>query len=114
ALESLALKYRLVLGWLEELSGTPVKVVHIVGGGCQNELLNQFTADACGRPVVAGPVEATALGNVLVQARTSGAVGSLAEMRAVVRQSTVLRTYEPRNVGAWTAAYERFRGLLRR
>jgi rhamnulokinase len=114
ALESLALKYRLVLGWLEELSGTPVKVVHIVGGGCQNELLNQFTADACGRPVVAGPVEATALGNVLVQARASGAVGSLAEMRAVVRQSTVLRTYEPRNVGAWTAAYERFRGLLRR
>ena len=114
ALESLALKYRLVLDWLQELSGTPVKVVHIVGGGCQNELLNQFTADACGRPVVAGPVEATALGNVLVQARTSGAVGSLAEMRAVVRQSSALRTYEPRNPSAWSSAYERFQGLLRK
>jgi rhamnulokinase len=114
ALESLALKYRMVLDWLQELSGTPVKVVHIVGGGCQNELLNQFTADACGRPVVAGPVEATALGNVLVQARTSGAVGSLAEMRAVVRQSSALRTYEPRNTTAWSSAYERFQGLLRK
>ena len=62
ALESLALKYRMVLGWLEELSGAKVEVIHIVGGGSQNELLNQFAANACGRPVVAGPVEATALG----------------------------------------------------
>src|SRR5262249_51947941 len=77
-LESLALKYARVLSWLEELSGTRVEVIHVVGGGSQNELLNQFTADACGRPVIAGPVEATALGNVLVQARTVGEVGSLA------------------------------------
>ncbi|MFN9374779.1 MAG: rhamnulokinase, partial [Planctomycetaceae bacterium] len=62
----------------------------------------------------AGPVEATALGNVLVQARTSGAVGSLAEMRAVVRQSSALRTYEPRNQSTWSTAYERFQGLLRK
>src|SRR6185369_16121452 len=61
SLESLALKYRMVLGWLEELSGTPVEVLHVVGGGTQNELLNQFTANACGRLVVTGPVEATAL-----------------------------------------------------
>ena len=72
ALESLAFKYRMVLEWLEELTGTRIEVMHIVGGGCQNEALNQLTADACGRPVVAGPVEATVLGNVLIQARSAG------------------------------------------
>ncbi|MCA9064787.1 MAG: rhamnulokinase, partial [Planctomycetaceae bacterium] len=77
ALESLALKYRMVLGWMEELTGTPVQVIHVVGGGCRNALLNQLTADACGRPVIAGPVEATALGNVLVQARGAGEISSL-------------------------------------
>jgi rhamnulokinase len=112
ALESLALKYRMVLGWLEELSGMPVEVIHVVGGGSQNELLNQFTANACGRPVVAGPVEATALGNVLVQARTSGAVSSLAEMRSIVRASSTLKRYEPQEQAAWQAAYSRFRELL--
>jgi rhamnulokinase len=114
ALESLALKYRMVLGWLEELTGERTTAIHIVGGGTQNELLNQFTADACGRPVVTGPVEATALGNVLVQARTAGEVGSLAEIRDVVRASSEMKRYEPRNAAAWDAAYERFRELLSR
>ncbi|MCY2964302.1 MAG: FGGY-family carbohydrate kinase, partial [Planctomycetota bacterium] len=114
ALESLALKYRMVLGWLEELSGQRVEVLHIVGGGCQNELLNQFTANACGRPVIAGPIEATALGNVLVQARTAGAVGSLAEMRAVVRASCELKRFEPQDGKAWNDAYERFQTIVRR
>ena len=68
ALESLALCYRWVLERLEELTGQRIEVIHIVGGGSQNALLNQFTADACNRPVLAGPVEATAIGNVLVQA----------------------------------------------
>ncbi len=108
ALESLALKYRMVLGWLEELTGTPVEVIHIVGGGTQNELLNQFTANACGRPVVTGPVEATVLGNVLVQARSAGEIGTLAEIRDVVRNSFSLKTYEPQSVPEWQAAYERF------
>ncbi|MSR60786.1 MAG: rhamnulokinase [Planctomycetaceae bacterium] len=114
ALESLALKYRMVLGWLEELAGTRVEVIHIVGGGSQNELLNQFTANACGRPVVAGPIEATALGNVLVQARTSGAIGSLAEMRAVVQASSALKRYEPRDQSHWNEAYGRFCEVLKR
>jgi rhamnulokinase len=114
ALESLALKYRMVLGWLEELTGERVSVIHIVGGGTQNELLNQFTADACGRPVVTGPVEATALGNVLVQARTAGEVGSLSEIRDVVRASSEMKRYEPRDTAAWDAAYERFKELLAR
>ena len=114
ALESLALKYRMVLGWLEELAGEKVEVVHIVGGGSQNELLNQFTANACGRPVVAGPVEATALGNVLVQARSSGALSTLSEMRSVVRASNALKRYEPHETAAWQEAYGRFCELVKR
>jgi rhamnulokinase len=108
ALESLALKYRRVLDWLEELTGTRVEVIHIAGGGSQNELLNQFTANACGRPVVAGPVEATVLGNLLVQARAAGEIGTLADIRKVVRNSCELKRYEPDNVGRWQAAYERY------
>jgi rhamnulokinase len=112
AFESLALKYRQVLGWLEELSGERVEVLHVVGGGSQNELLNQFTANATGRPVIAGPVEATALGNVLVQARTAGAVGSLAQMRDVVRASCELKTFEPQAQSEWRHAAARFDALL--
>ena len=111
ALESLALKYRMVLEWLEELTGTKVEVIHIVGGGTQNELLNQFTADACGRPVVTGPVEATVLGNVLVQARSAGEIGSLSEIRNVVRNSFELKTYEPKHTEKWQEAFERFERL---
>ncbi|MFO0916791.1 MAG: rhamnulokinase family protein [Planctomycetaceae bacterium] len=114
ALESLALKYRLVLGWLEELSGEKTEVIHIVGGGTQNELLNQFTANATGRPVVTGPVEATALGNVLVQARTAGEIGSLKEIRDVVRASSTLKRYEPQRQAAWEEAYGRFVELMDR
>ncbi|MGQ0635930.1 MAG: rhamnulokinase [Planctomycetaceae bacterium] len=114
ALESLALKYHRVLGWLEELSGETIEVLHVVGGGSQNELLNQFTANACGRPVVAGPVEATALGNVLVQARADGEIASLADMRRVVAASSDLKRYEPRERDAWQAAYGRFCELIAR
>jgi len=114
ALESLAMKYRMVLGWLEELTGTRIEVIHVVGGGSQNELLNQFAADACQRPVVSGPVEATALGNVLVQARTNGEVGSLGELRDLVRRSTTMKTYEPQKDTGWQEAYQRFVELLTR
>lgn len=114
ALESLALKYRMVLGWLEELSGQKTEVIHIVGGGTQNELLNQFTANATGRPVITGPIEATALGNVLVQARTSGSVGSLAEIRNIVRASSTMQRYEPQNTAQWNDAYGRFVELTKR
>ena len=110
-LESLVLKYRMVLGWLEELTGVPVTVIHIVGGGTQNQLLNQFTADACGRPVVTGPVEATALGNILVQARAGGDVATLAEIREVVRRSEPIEEYTPGETAAWDEAWERFRPL---
>jgi rhamnulokinase len=108
ALESLALRYRWVLGRLEELVGKRLDVIHIVGGGCQNTLLCQLTADACDRPVLAGPVEATALGNVLVQAIGLRFLGSLADARAVVRRSFEVRTYEPRQSERWHEPYARF------
>jgi rhamnulokinase len=112
ALESLALRYRWVLEKLEELLGKRLDVIHVVGGGCQNALLCQFTADACGRPVLAGPVEATALGNVLVQAMGLGLLGSLDDVRAVVRQSAELREYTPREPGRWDEPFQRFQRLL--
>ena len=113
-LESLALKYRMVLGWMEELTGTRVEVIHIVGGGSQNQLLNQFAANACARPVLTGPVEATTLGNVLVQARANGEIASLSELREVVRRSTEMKQYEPQGTDVWQQAYQRFQDLLSR
>jgi rhamnulokinase len=96
-LDSLATAFADTLAKAEQLSGRPVEVVHIVGGGSQNALLCQLTADAVGRPVLAGPVEATALGNLLVQARTHGAVsGDLAALRARVRAATRMHQYLPR------------------
>jgi rhamnulokinase len=108
ALESLALRYCQVLGWLEELTGNRMEVIHIVGGGSRNHTLNQFAADACQRPVVAGPVEATASGNVLVQVRSSGELGTLAEMRNVIRKSSQVRTFDPKPNLAWENAAARF------
>ncbi len=95
AYESLAFKYRETLQSLEELTGEIIEEIHIVGGGSQSRLLNQLTADACGRPVVTGPVEATAMGNLLTQVRADGELGSLAEMRAVVRRSCQVERFEP-------------------
>jgi rhamnulokinase len=108
ALESLALRYRQVLGWLEELTGNRIEVIHIVGGGSKNEMLNQFAADACRRPVIAGPVEATASGNLLVQVRSSGELGTLSEMRSVIRKSSEVKTFEPSANPAWEEAAARF------
>lgn len=111
ALESLALTYRKVLHGLQSLTGTPVEVIHIVGGGCQNVLLNQMTADACGLPVVAGPVEATAFGNILIQARAAGELETLDDIRAISRASTALETFEPQNQDEWQTAIGRFEAL---
>jgi rhamnulokinase len=108
ALESLALRYRWTLEKLEELTGRRLEVIHVVGGGCQNELLCQFTADACNRTVLAGPVEATAIGNVLVQATGLGILGSVADAREVVRRSFDVDTYSPRAPQAWDEPYQRF------
>jgi rhamnulokinase len=111
ALESLALKYRWTIRRLEAILGTTIRTVHVVGGGSRNALLCQFTADACGIPVHAGPVEATAAGNVLLQALARGKIGTLADARAIVGASFPVDVYEPRDVAAWDDAYARFETL---
>ncbi|WDI41036.1 rhamnulokinase [Bremerella sp. P1] len=112
-LESLALKYATVLKSLEELTGRNVRVMHIVGGGSQNALLNQFVANACQVPVVAGPSEATAYGNLLVQCRSAGSLNSLADIREVVRRSSTLEYFEPKHTSVWIEAQDRFETLTR-
>jgi len=112
ALESLALRYRWVLDKLEEMMGRSLKTVHIIGGGMQNELLCQFAADAMQRPVVAGPIEATAMGNVLMQALAMGEIASLDEGREIVRNSFDVRTYAPGDGAPWEEAYGRYLSLL--
>jgi rhamnulokinase len=107
-LDSLALRYASVVRSIERLTGASVPGVHIVGGGGQNDYLNQATADASGKPVLAGPVEATATGNVLVQALASGRLSSLEEGRRRVRASARPRAYEPRRTPAWAEAAERY------
>jgi rhamnulokinase len=92
---SLAVRYRQVLERLEAASGRDVRAIHVIGGGAQNVLLCRLTADITGREVLAGPVEATALGNVLVQARAAGEAGSLADMRALSAASVEPIHYEP-------------------
>jgi rhamnulokinase len=111
--DSLALAYRATIESAQQLSGRSVETVHLVGGGVRNELLCQLTADACALPVLAGPVEAAALGNVLVQARAHGAIsGGLAELRGVVRTSSRLISYQPRgDTAAWGRAAARFAAL---
>jgi len=106
-LESLALKYRRVLSAIEDVTGSAVEVLHIVGGGIQNELLCQFTADATGRKVITGPIEATASGNILMQAKATGQVQSIAEAREVIRNSFEMKEYRPQNTALWEEQYRK-------
>jgi rhamnulokinase len=106
------MRYRLCLGWLEQLTGCTKKVIHIVGGGTQNKLLCQMTADVCQRTVIAGPVEATALGNIAMQAIGAGELADFTAVRAKIRQSDEIAVYEPKNAAAWEEAYQRFLKLI--
>ena len=108
ALESLALVYGKTLGELEEASGCTIERIHIVGGGSQSDLLNSFAASATGRAVHAGPEEATAIGNILVQAMALGRVSDVASAREIVRKSFEIRVFEPQDIPAWQAAAARF------
>jgi rhamnulokinase len=110
--EGLAFKYRYVIDQLRFVLGHPIGKIHVIGGGSRNELLCRFTADATGLPVVAGPAEATAVGNILVQAMAMGRVASPAEIRAIIRGSFELRTYEPADTATWDTAYARFKDVL--
>ena len=111
--ESLALKYRRTLEILEVLVGKRIAVLHIIGGGTQNRLLSQLAADAIDRPVVAGPIEATAAGNILMQMLATGAIASLAEGRAVIRHSFNLEVFEPHHSATWDEAQARLNRQLR-
>ena len=110
-MEGLALRYRMVRDELEKVTGQKLRRVHVVGGGARNRLLCQMTADALGLPVFAGPAEATAIGNIMVQAMAAGLVSSLGELRVVVRESLKVRQYEPRPTRDWDHAFERFSNL---
>ena len=110
-LDSLALGYRQTLEELTQALGRDVHTIHVVGGGCRNAVLCQATANATGRTVIAGPTEATVYGNLLVQASALGALTSPAQLRQVVRQSTTLETYLPRDTGYWNERYGRYRQL---
>lgn len=109
--ESLALRYRQVLDSLRNLSPRPVEALHVIGGGSRNELLNQWTANAVGIPVIAGPSEATAIGNVMVQALAAGAARDIASMRQLISRSISLKTFYPQDVEDWNAAYLHFKQL---
>lgn len=109
ALESLALLYRKRIEALSELTGRTFSRLHVIGGGSRNELLNQFTADALGIPVIAGPAEATALGNVAAQALAMGKLPSLKEARRRIAKSSDLRTFHPRDTEKWNAPAERLK-----
>ena len=109
---SLAYKYRYVLEQLIRVSGQSVDRLHIIGGGSQNALLNQMTANAIGRSVIAGPAEATATGNAIVQLISIGELSNVAEARSMLSQSIDRVTYEPQNTSAWNDNYERFKALL--
>jgi rhamnulokinase len=111
-LESLALKYRYVLDILRELSQQPVDLLYIGGGGARNQLLNQLTANATGIPVVAGPIEATVIGNALVQIISLGEISDIPQARQIVADMDEIKQYEPEETALWRDAYERYKRIV--
>ena len=111
--ESLALRYKQVFGYLESLVSFPIERLHVIGGGSQNDVLNVFTANALGVEVVAGPAEATAIGNIMLQAKAAGMADSLGEMRRLIRNSVKLRTFLPTDREKWEIGYEDYLRVYR-
>lgn len=110
--DSLALRYRQVFSYLTEMASFPIEVLHIIGGGSQNDNLNQFTANSCGVEVLAGPQEGTALGNIMVQAKAAGEVKDLWDMRKVIANSLNLKRFSPADKEIWDAAYVKYLKIL--
>jgi rhamnulokinase len=106
------LKYRVVLDELRHIHSPPIRKVHIIGGGVKNKLLCQFTANATGIPVYAGPTEATSIGNIMMQALTLGVVDSVREMREVISRSFELSFYEPEHMSEWDRAKEQYLEII--
>jgi rhamnulokinase len=111
--DSLVLKYKFTIRQIESVTGKPIEKLHIIGGGAHNKMMNQLTADATGIPVFAGPTEATAIGNILLQAKALEKVKSLAEIREIVRNSFDVTKYLPSPKLDWEAAYNKFEKLLK-
>jgi len=111
--DSLALKYRFVLYKLQQVAPFKIEKLHIIGGGSQNNLLNQFTANAIGMPVVAGPSEATAIGNIMMQAKALGAVADLAAMRNVISHSVTPAVFAPKETDAWNEAFKKYLTIVK-
>jgi rhamnulokinase len=111
--ESLALRYRQVIGYLRELAPFPIEKLHVIGGGTYNHYLMQMTADSLGIPVITGPVEGTAIGNIMLQAKAAGLVSDIFQMRSIIADSIELHTYLPQDTHPWEEAYKRFIGYPR-
>ena len=111
--ESLALRYRQVVGYLRELAPFPIEKLHVIGGGTYNQYLMQMAADSLGMPVLTGPVEGTAIGNIMLQAKAAGLVSDIYDMRRIIAQSIEMKTYQPKDREAWDAAYERFEKITK-
>ena len=106
--ESLALRYRQVVGYLRELAPFPIEKLHVIGGGTYNQHLMQMTANSLGMPVLTGPVEGTAIGNIMLQAKAAGLVSDIYEMRHIIAESIEMRTYLPQDIDEWDKAYEKY------
>jgi len=111
--ENLAYRYKQVIEQLEELIGNKIEILHIIGGGSQNKLLNQFTANLLNIPVLAGPTEATAIGNILAQALALGEIESIKQLRQIVRKSSQIREYTPKDSMKWYKAYEEYLKVIK-
>lgn len=108
-MESLALRYRTVFGWLKELASFPLEKLHIIGGGAKNSLLAQWTANSLGVPVLTGPTEATAIGNIMMQMKAIGKVNDIHEMRSLISRAVTLKVYIPEDVELWDEAYRKYK-----
>ena len=106
-LESLALKYREIMENIEAMTGNSIDILHIVGGSIQNELLCPFTANALGKKVITGPIEGTAIGNILMQAKAAGQIDSLSQARKILRNSIEIKEYEPVATEDWQKQYQK-------
>ena len=106
--ESLAMRYRQVLGYLKEMAPFPIEKLHVIGGGSRNGYLMQMAANSIGIPVVTGPVEGTAIGNIMLQAKAAGLVNDMFEMRKMIADSIEQQTYLPQDTAAWDVAYKQY------
>jgi rhamnulokinase len=111
--DSLALRYRQVFGYLQQMAPFPIEALHVIGGGSRNNLLNQFTCNAVGVPVIAGPSECTAIGNIMLQAKAAGIVEDIAAMRRLIATSVETATFTPEDAEVWSKGYEQYLKVYR-